>query len=140
MRCSTSVTKMRGSAAAKVFAIAKRWFACAMVSKALRGFCGLTSHQTWSRFKRFSASRLMCKWPSWAGLKEPPNIPIRLRRRSPKDGRNCTGLRPDLPVTTNLIFERGELFDSNWASGMKLACCNTYFSTHAEFTPISELC
>ena len=39
-----------------------------------------TIHQTWSSCRRFRASRLTARWPSWAGLNEPPNRPMRMPR------------------------------------------------------------
>src|SRR4029453_2532445 len=48
-----------------------------MPSSVLSGFCGETSHHTSSRSSRFSASRLMWRWPSCAGLNEPPKRPRR---------------------------------------------------------------
>ena len=49
----------------------------AMPATGLSGFCGATIHQTSSSPRCSSASWLMNRWPSWAGLNEPPNRPIR---------------------------------------------------------------
>ncbi len=49
----------------------------AMPATGLSGFCGATIHQTSSRPRCSRASRLMNRWPSWAGLNEPPSRPIR---------------------------------------------------------------
>ena len=51
-----------------------------MPSSVFSGFCGETSHHTSSRPSRFSASRLIWRWPSCAGLNEPPSRPMRRAR------------------------------------------------------------
>ena len=41
------------------------------------GLPGLTSHQTRSSPKAFSAQRVMCTCPACGGSKEPPSSPMR---------------------------------------------------------------
>ncbi len=53
-----------------------------MPATGFNGFCGETSHHTSSRSSRLSASRLMCRWPPWAGLNEPPRRPMRRPRQA----------------------------------------------------------
>ncbi len=41
------------------------------------GFPGVTSHQIWSSSSRFKAISETSTWPSWGGLNDPPNRPMR---------------------------------------------------------------
>ena len=79
----------------------------AMPRLAFSGFCGETSHHTSSRSSRFSASRLIWRWPSWAGLNEPPSSPT---RRGAQAG-PVPGARsgPHLAVAADDVFVGGEL-------------------------------
>ena len=72
---SISLTRMRRSAAATRRACSRRSANGAMPATGFSGFCGDTSHQTSSSSRRSSASRLICRWPPWAGLNEPPEQP-----------------------------------------------------------------
>ena len=49
----------------------------AIPSDDFKGFWGETIHQISSNPRRSSAYLLTCKCPLWAGLKDPPKIPIR---------------------------------------------------------------
>ncbi len=84
-RASRSVTLMRGWAATRR-ADSSRSANGAMPSTGFSGFCGETSHQISSSASSRSASRLIWRWPRWAGLKEPPSSPTRRCRRSPRAG------------------------------------------------------
>src|SRR5579871_5338103 len=72
-----SVTLMRRSFAAAARAFARRSAKGAMPATGFSGFCGLTTHQTSSRPRRWMAAREMSRCPPWAGLKDPPRMPMR---------------------------------------------------------------
>src|SRR5690606_20127205 len=55
------------------------------------GFCGETSQITRSSPSRSWAVSATWAWPSWAGLKEPPNSPTRMPGASQKPGRRTWG-------------------------------------------------
>src|SRR6185312_10003193 len=80
------VTRMRGWRA-MALAPASRSANGAIPATGFSGFCGDTSHQTSSSFRRFSAIRLIWRCPAWAGLNEPPSRPMARERAS--------GCRPD---------------------------------------------
>ena len=61
---------------------ARRVVKAPMSSRLFKGFCGETSHQTSLSPKRRKAARAIWRWPSWAGLKEPPIRPMVTRRET----------------------------------------------------------
>src|SRR5262245_58620102 len=115
---------------------AKRRSNAAMPFTGFSGFCGLTSHHTCARPRRFLASMLMCRCPSCAGLNEPPKRPMRTRRRSPNGGtvgaKAGGRLRPRLAVTAHLVFEGGELLDAHGPARVQAARGDADLRAHAE--------
>src|SRR5262245_27301374 len=83
----------------------------------------------------------MCRWPSWAGLNEPPRRPMARRRRSPKGGSAAVTpvSRAGLPRAADLVFERRQLLHPHGTAGMQLAGGDADLRPHAELSPVGEL-
>ena len=107
-----------------------------------KGFCGETSHQTVSSCRRFKASSDTALWPSWAGLNDPPNNPIRCLEIAETEYRLeiMMNVSPScLALATHLIFERGELLQSHWSACVQFAGCNADFCPKPELSSIGKL-
>src|SRR6201996_2310874 len=126
-------------------AMAKRRPKLTMSRRDFSGFCGLTSHQTSSSPRRLSATRLISRCPSCAGLKDPPNRPTRRPAqlgpvKRPGSDFMLAGISgPDLPAAAHLVFIAGQLFDADRPARMHLAGGDADLGPHAEFAAVGEL-
>src|SRR5436190_16679842 len=151
MTASRQLTSMRGSPAIARAAAARSVSACRPLWS-LSGLPGVSSHQTRSSLRRFSANRLMARCAACGGLNEPPSRPMRM----PLVWKGmacaadcdcisrvtaCTGLksRPRLPGAVNAIFEARQLLGANRAAGVEFAGGNPDFRAEAELAAVGEL-
>src|SRR5690606_23940524 len=121
------------------------------------GLPGVTSTQTASSCSRRNVSSITSAWPSWIGLKLPPNSPMRMpapeggssvmpamrsggRRVTAAPGRQvCHPSRPRLAVAAHAVFEAGELFHANRPARMHLAGSDADLAAKTKFAAIGKL-
>src|SRR5947208_1120047 len=152
MTASRQLMSMRGSSATSRAALARSERPCRR-PVSFSGLPGVSSHQTRSSFRRFSANWLMARCAACGGLNEPPSRPMRM----PLVWKGmacaavcdcisrvtaCTGLksRPRLPGTVNAIFEARQLLGADRAAGVEFAGGNPDFRAEAELAAVGELC
>ena len=134
---------------------------CASVAMPRRGFSGFpgeTSSHTWSSRSRRRASSATWRWPSCAGLNDPPNRPTRLRLRSPKRGTGSwiRGVFPTgvfnvtwsrcrarsgtyLPGAAHQVTVGGKLLQSDRPAGMDAPGGDADLGAETEFAAVAEL-
>src|SRR5436309_7912207 len=151
MTASRQLMSMRGSSATSRAALARSERPCSR-PVSFSGLPGVSSHQTRSSFRRFSANWLMARCAACGGLNEPPSRPMRM----PLAWKGiacavdcncisrvtaCTGLcsRPRLPGAVNAIFEAGQLLGADRAAGVEFAGGNADLGAEAEFAAIGKL-
>src|SRR5690349_17214411 len=116
-----------------------------MPSSLLSGFCGETSHHTSSSPSRLSASRLTWRWPSCAGLNEPPSRPMRRRvsRGTPGIGwyaeiKAQSSWAKRTLAAHDVLVDR-ELDQADRPAGMHAVGRDTDLGAEAELAAIGEL-
>src|SRR6185295_4746355 len=151
MTASRQLISMRGSSATSRAALARSEIPCSR-PVSFSGLPGVSSHQTRSSLRRFSANRLMARCAACGGLNEPPSRPMRM----PLVWKGmacaadcdcisrvtaCTGLksRPRLPGAVNAIFEARQLLGADRAAGVEFAGGNPDLGAEAELAAIREL-
>src|SRR5262252_1045283 len=130
---------------ASCLARARRLASGSMPSSLLSGFCGETSHHTSSRPRRFRASRLTWRWPSCAGLNEPPSRPMRRRvsRGTPGIGwyaeikAQSSWAKRTLAAHDVLVGR--ELDQADWPAGMHAVGRDADLGAQAELAAVGEL-
>src|SRR5215211_3470324 len=151
MTASRQLISMRGSSATSDAALARSEIPCSR-PVSLSGLPGVSSHQTRSSFRRFSANRLMARCAACGGLNEPPSRPMRMplvwkgmacaadcNCISPVTARAWLWSRPRLPGAVNAIFEARQLFGANRPAGVEFAGGNPDLRAETEFAAIGEL-
>src|SRR6266850_2809984 len=151
MTASRQLISMRGSSAISDAALARSEIPCSR-PVSLSGLPGVSSHQTRSSLRRFSANRLMARCAACGGLNEPPSRPTRMplvwngiARAADCDCISrvaaCAGLksRSRLPGAVNAIFEARQLLGADRAAGVEFAGGNADLGAEAELAAIGEL-
>src|SRR5580693_9214650 len=78
----------------------------------------------------------MWRWPSWAGLNDPPSSPTVVARRSPNRGR---GSGTHLAVSSDRVAVDGQLLQSDRASRVNTSGGDADLRAEAELAAITEL-
>src|SRR6478735_8147265 len=151
MTASRQLISMRGSSATSRAALARSERPCSR-SVSFSGFPGVSSHQTRSSFKRFSANRLIARCAACGGLNEPPSRPTRMPLvwKGMACAADCecisrvtarAGLRsrPRLPGAVNAVFEARQLLGTNRAAGVEFASGDPDLGAEAELAAVGEL-
>src|SRR5258705_9729052 len=151
MTASRQLISMRGSSAISDAALARSEIPCSR-PVSLSGLPGVSSHQTRSSLRRFSANRLMARCAACGGLNEPPSRPTRMPLVWNGIARAadcncisrvaaCAGLksRPRLPGAVNAIFEARQLLGADRAAGVEFAGGNADLGAEAELAAVGEL-
>src|SRR6185312_16222079 len=151
MTASRQLISMRGSSATSLAAFARSERPCNRPFS-FSGLPGVSSHQTRSSFKRFSANRLIARCAACGGLNEPPSRPTRMPLvwKGMACAADCDGInrvtagarlcsRSRLPGAVNTIFEARQLLGADRTARVEFAGGDSDLRAEAELTAVGEL-